>query len=78
MVLRFYKENNFKSRKINNFIYFVCYNINKCVMKCRFEEKHIYIVYFKLKHSIFTQNDVLIYVKAHKYSKLFFDVGNIL
>ena len=67
-----------KTRKLKNVIYFVCYNINKYEMKCRFEKKHIYIVNLKQKHSIFTQKDVLKYVKPHQYSKLFFDVGNFL
>ena len=31
----------------------------------------------RLKHSILTQKYVLIYVKAHQDSKLYFDVGNL-
>ena len=41
IVLGFYDENNSKTRKINNFISFVCYNIYKYKMKCRFEENHM-------------------------------------
>ena len=32
----------------------------------------------KLKHGILTQKDVLIYINAHKDSKLYFDNGNLL
>ena len=31
----------------------------------------------KLKHSVLTQKDVLIYINAHQNSKLNFDVGNL-
>ena len=44
-------------------------------MRNKFPKK-VYIQ--KLKHSILTQKDVLIYVKANQDSKLYFDVGNLL
>ena len=65
---RIYDENNPKTRKIYNFISFVCYDIYKYKMKRRFVEKHISKenLIKKLKHSILTQKDVLIYAKAHQ------------
>ena len=59
IVLGFYDENNPKTRKIYNFISFVCYDIYKYKMKRRFEEKHISKenLIKKLKHSILTQKD---------------------
>ena len=80
IVLGFYDENNSITRKVNNFKYFVCYDIYNYKMKCRFEEKHMSKenLIKKLKHSILTQKDVLIYINAHQDSKLYFDVGNLL
>ena len=56
------------------------YDIYNYKMKCRFEEKHMSKEHLikKLKHGILTQKDVLIYINAHKDSKLYFDNGNLL
>ena len=53
--------------------------IYKYKMKCKYDEKHMSkeSLIQKLKHSILTQKDVLIYVKAYQDSKLYFDVGNL-
>ena len=54
--------------------------IYKYKMKCKYDEKHMSkeSLIQKLKYSILTQKDVLIYVKAYQDSKLYFDVGNLL
>ena len=68
ILLGFYGENYSKTRKINNFISVVCYDIYKYKMKCRNEES----LFQKLKHNILTQKKMLKHIKISNYTLMLF------